>query len=432
MAQHDATFRRPRHEHLVPILLLGWMAIGCSLPAGKLASAHPTDADASTQNSGIRPIDAPTSGTSARSAEAGDAGGVAADSGVRSKPGDAIDATLRDASMPALKSNGDGCDASADCASANCKKGPTGDKHCYGTIARGRDCNGQYDCDGYSCIPRKHGETQGVCVDASACARDACRQAHALAFCQLDQTCSAAPMDFGTCYATECASDADAGCSETESVEQHLNEIGCCPPAGVSEGTCDTSPQCGCADDQKCDADHDGPRTHCGPIGSNAESETCLKDFDCQKGFTCRGHLCKRYCDGPDDDRCSKGACIPSLTDDKPDPGIFLCTRSCDPTAPSVSSDRYVGCGTGQGCDPSADGNSDCFSTTGTGMQGDSCADDKGEADGFKCAPTYACIIPDNKCEKLCKVQGGTCSVGACHSFAGKLYAGSIEIGHCE
>jgi hypothetical protein len=342
------------------------------------------------------------------------------------------------ASNAEAKANGERCDSSADCANANCKTGSSSDKRCYGSIGRGRDCNNPFDCDGYACVPRKHGETHGVCLDTSACARNACEQARALAFCQLDQKCSAAPMDFVKCYEAECtsAADSDAGCAQTQSVEAHLNELGCCPPGGVSTGSCDTSPQCGCADDQKCDSvSEGGGRTVCGPIGSAPEGGTCAKDLDCAKGFTCRGRMCKRYCDGPDDDSCPKSACVPGVKKDKVEPGIFICTRSCDPLAPMTVSDRFAGCGPGQGCEPSPDGNSDCFSTPGTGRNEDSCDDGTGtgETDGFKCAPGYACLTTSEVCASYCKVQDGKCSVGSCYSFGpSKRYAGSTEIGYCR
>ncbi|MET0388811.1 MAG: hypothetical protein ABW321_22755 [Polyangiales bacterium] len=272
-----------------------------------------------------------------------------------------------------------------------------------------------------------------MCIDTSACGQDTCHQTHALAFCQLDQTCGASPMDFVQCYQDHCAGgvDTDAGCAE-DSVAQRLNELGCCPPNGVSTGSCAVSSQCGCPDDQKCDSLRDG-RTACGPIGSTPKGGACVEDTECPKGFTCRGRMCKRYCNGFDDESCENGACVSAEPNGVVEPGIFICSQRCDPTAPTTPSDQYVACSLGQACEPGSDGNSSCYTTTGTGTQGAACPDEPNESGGFKCAPGYVCMISDDRCAQFCRVADDDCLVGGCNSFGPtKQYAGSIEIGYCR
>jgi hypothetical protein len=406
---------------------------GCALPKGQVSSDQHA-VDAGTRDASIEKVD---SGKVAR----GGADGTAAGSGGGGSPSKASDAGVARSSEipspakpePKPRANGEACASSDECASANCKRGPQGDKRCYGAVARGRACSGEFDCDGYACVPRKRGEKEGVCIDTSACAQDTCQQNHALAYCQLDQKCSASPKDFAQCYLEQCTGDADtdAGCPE-ESVEQRLNELGCCPPNGVGTGTCATSPQCGCPENQKCDSLRDG-RTACGPIGPGPAGAECEQDAQCPSGFTCRGKLCRRYCDGFDDDSCGKGACVSSGPKTQPEPGIFICVEGCDPTAPMTASDDYAACGPNQGCEAAPDGNAACYATRGTGTQGAPCPN---EPDGTyipKCAPGYACLIASDTCAQLCKVQDDHCSVGSCRSFGpSKEYAGSVEIGYCR
>lgn len=409
---------------LAALLLFG----GCALPKGEL-SGDQRAPDAGLRDAGSERADAAPRASASGAAGKGGGGSAArvADAGV------ARPAETRAPAKP--KANGDPCATSAECASENCKTGPHFGKRCYGGVALGRICKGEFDCDGHACVPRRYGETQGVCVDSSACARDSCQRSHAIAFCQLDQACSAAPMDFVRCFQYKCAAiaDTDAGCAE-DSVEQRLNELGCCPPNGAGTGSCSVSEQCGCADDQKCDSTRDG-RGHaaCGPIGSAPKGGACLEDSECPKGFTCRGKLCKRYCDGFDDQSCEKGACVSGAPNGIPEPGIFICSTSCDPTAPTFPSSQFVGCGAGQTCEPSEDGNSGCARTTGTGMQGTPCPDEPNESGAFKCAPGYACLIRSEICARYCRVQESDCDAGTtCYAMDPKNYAGGIEIGFCK
>lgn len=409
-----------RNFTAVRLLAALWLLGGCALPKGKVSNDQQA-ADGGPRDSGAQRDDAATAGKAPRASGSGGAGGRAAGSGAVSM------AVATEEAAP--KANGASCKASAECASENCKKGAKGDSRCYGAVAPGRECTGEFDCDGYACVPRRYGEIQGVCIDTSRCAPGICQRSYALTYCQLNETCSKSPTDFVDCYQDKCADDddSDAGCAEELVVLQHLNELGCCPPNGVATGSCGTSPQCGCEDGQKCDSLRDG-RTACGPIG-----EACITDAECLQGFTCRAGVCKGYCSGPDDDSCGKGACVSAEPNGQVEPGIFICVEGCDPTAPTTASDKYVACGANQGCAPASDGNAGCYTTMGSGTQGDPCPN---EPDGTyipKCAPGYTCLVGTDTCARLCKVQDDACNVGTCQSFGpSKSFAGDVEIGYCQ
>lgn len=397
----------------------------CSLPDGKVSSGVKRDAqvEAGANDAGSQLRDASSGSRVVQGGAGGTPGKAAPDGGV------ALDAG---ADEPTKKIIGDRCSSNAECRTMNCRKGADESRRCHGTVERGGFCIGVHDCAADSCVPSKHGEPTGVCIDTRACAADKCVMDQAIAVCQLEQLCSETGNDFARCVSEKCAVDADADAGCAESPEQRLNELGCCRPADV--GTCGIAPQCGCNADEKCDFVNDmSGKTACGPVEPAAADGLCAGDSQCGKGTVCLGKICKSYCAGPTDKSCPAGtACAARVIDGRPTPGVFLCKRRCDPTSPSTQDEEFNGCSSGQRCDPLEDGNSDCMANAGTGTRGAPCADDTGRGDNSYCAPGFVCVSP-GACFPYCKVEGGTCDVGTCHSFGnGKLYAGAIEIGYCD
>lgn len=360
-----------------------------------------------------------TGGSSAGTAHAGGGGDGGKDAGPFDAP----------------KANGETCTESSECASDNCKMGGDG-RRCYGLIAVDRPCSDRYDCDGYACMAATADAKNSVCVDTSQCSsQNACAQDYWAATCQLEQVCSAQSSSFNDCYRKVCTNppDASALCRSQLAIAKGLIAARCCPPAGAYHSSCDPAPQCGCDDGEKCDVTGEHGQTSCGPAGSVDELEECAASKDCKIGFVCTTTGCRRYCDGPGDQVClPNGACqrIVIGKSNMDAPGLFVCTRRCDPTSPYTANGPFAACGAGQRCEPAPDGNSDCFEGGGTGRQGASC-NDSATADNKACAPGFTCVMPRLTCEQYCKVAANDCEVGTCVPDTEKKFAYDIEIGHC-
>lgn len=417
-------------KSLIGILTLLVLA-ACTLPEGKVVTK---DAGATRPDGGARKHDAAVDAETQvqSSLETGGKRAAAPSSGgtdTRAAADGGVDGGAE------LEPNGASCSSSRDCASANCKAGPDKVRRCYGLIGVDKACSGTHDCDGYECIPPTLGAQGGVCVDTSACGEaDTCSREYWTASCQLDQACSEGPTSFTQCYKSACMRTRDSSelCANALATVKGLIEVKCCPPGGAYHNDCDTTPQCGCQDGEKCDVVGGNGATTCGPAGAADENEPCVDNTDCRAGFVCTMSGCRRYCEGPDDTTCpGRGGCKPVLIGGKTPAGAFACTRTCDPTSPSTAQGPFAACPSGQRCEPAPDGFSACVATSGEGKQGASC-NDGAAARPEVCAPGYVCITGHLYCAAYCKLGADDCEVGSCQPDpVARQYAFDVEIGYC-
>jgi hypothetical protein len=226
---------------------------------------------------------------------------------------------------------------------------------------------------------------------------------------------------FGTCWAGHCKDSCNI-----------MPPCKTATQAGFAGGVCTTAPQCGCTGTDKCDVSTSGI-TSCGAPGSVPAGAGCTTDAACGIGYSCVGRVCAKYCSGVNSQECgTNNSCLGVQTNGQAIPGAFVCTRTCDPVTPTRTSGVYAACGSGARCNPSTNGHSDCHGPVGTGVQGSSCADTSGQADGELCATGYFCDTGSNTCSRYCHVGSTSeCTVGTCGSFTTKKYAASVEIGGC-
>jgi hypothetical protein len=146
------------------------------------------------------------------------------------------------------------------------------------------------------------------------------------------------------------------------------------------------------------------------------------------KGTTCVVGACWAFCENASSTCPGVSAtCGPAYTDTAAIPGMFVCTRTCNPAQPTLEDATFDACGPGVGCYPSANGDSYCAGpTTAAGTQGATCADN------LDCAPGYFCT-DGGYCAKYCLVASPSCPPSnTCYSFSSALLAGHEEIGFCD
>ncbi|MBN2196485.1 MAG: hypothetical protein JW751_26980 [Polyangiaceae bacterium] len=176
----------------------------------------------------------------------------------------------------------------------------------------------------------------------------------------------------------------------------------CEVPTGV--GTCDPVSQCGCGE-LSCDVlDWSDGSTGCVEPGEQAPFGICDQtESECPVGTTCFEGLCRTLCESAAD--CARDGAdarcrvVPASTASF---GVGVCTRSCDPTAPSLSGEIVAACGPGATCVPSSEGEVDC-EVAGDAGDGATCAS-SGE-----CRPGFGCDPSSGQCAAYCTVAGGEC-----------------------
>lgn len=213
-----------------------------------------------------------------------------------------------------------------------------------------------------------------------------------------------------------------------------------CPSA-----PCDLYLQCGCeaAADQVCDLDPAMLATGATACRLDAlhgeESQTCSRQTTCAAGHGCIGGRCLRYCQDDDDCPGPGGLCvIQPIVNDRPIPGVTVCTTDCAPTAVvnaacpadwachvfldrSTGADRYL---------------SDCTPAPASGgAVGAACTDQTGCSAGLDCVTLSA---TDRQCRPNCACPGGDCgagtcpaATGSCHGFMMPVVIGSTTYGTC-
>ena len=155
---------------------------------------------------------------------------------------------------------GQSCGASGDCCNKNCVGGKCEVKACS---MAGAACTGDADCcAGGTC-------RAGMCADANA-------------MCRVDGSLCANPGECcsNTCFEGKCAPE------------------GTMAVCDMMFGSCDTFPQCGCADGETCHvADLNTGARGCKPNGTVAAYQSCMDTYGCVAGHVCVANECKPYCE---------------------------------------------------------------------------------------------------------------------------------------
>lgn len=218
-----------------------------------------------------------------------------------------------------------------------------------------------------------------------------------------------------------------------------------CEPT-LPESKCNLTSQCGCPSDQACyviEASAARTSIECRkPDPAPAEpGSICMSPTGCAPGYGCIGNVsgnsrmgsvCTKLCTSANDSSCGAyNDCRRIDANNATAPGLFACTRLCDPLNPSTSGAPYARCGPGVACLAAGDGHTDCSADVGTGTQGAGCESPA------SCAPGYTCVdgsgTNSKSCVRYCHVGGasGECASGTCRSLNPKLHAASQEIGGC-
>jgi hypothetical protein len=172
-----------------------------------------------------------------------------------------------------------------------------------------------------------------------------------------------------------------------------------------------TSPQCGCADGEKCTLDNDGGRL-CVEEGTAAPNAQCGANQDCVAGSICLGEssvgYCAPFCD-VDTDCGSPTICALELGDGQGGtiPDVTMCSSTCNLANAS-------GCPSGLGCvlAQEADGLERFFTmcfAAGTATSG-ACPDPGVCAPGFGCYNNGTADV----CIQNCNVNAPVCGAGTC------------------
>ena len=107
-----------------------------------------------------------------------------------------------------------------------------------------------------------------------------------------------------------------------------------------SEAECDWLKDCGCKEDQHCQARGAEAKATCVKKGKRKLGETCKSPDECEQG-TCDQKVCRAYCEG---DRCDGGMCLPHTGEgDKPIANVKVCWKSCQVQ-------KQEGCVSGTSC----------------------------------------------------------------------------------
>jgi hypothetical protein len=205
----------------------------------------------------------------------------------------------------------------------------------------------------------------------------------------------------------------------------------CTSPSG--KGPCDTLPQCGCLL-RNCDVTGADGTTECVSAGTVLPWNACSDFGQCAKGYTCVSGVCHAFCEDATSVCPGMNArCIQLAIDGNAIPGMFVCTRTCNPVDPSQDDATFDACGPGLGCYPSGTSASRCYGpTTATGSQWANCADLSGNPDDSKCAPGYVCSL-GLTCLKYCLMESASCPVDTqCYNFNPVQFAGNKAIGYCS
>jgi hypothetical protein len=144
------------------------------------------------------------------------------------------------------------------------------------------------------------------------------------------------------------------------------------------------------------------------------------------------GGVCHAFCE--DDTSVCPGMnarCVQVIVNNGGVLGFWVCTRTCDPVVPYQEDSNWDACGAGLGCYPTMTGDSDCYGPTGSGQQGDACANLAGDPDDSLCAPGFFCSS-DLVCLQYCRMASPACYPGTlCYNFNPVQFAGNVSIGYC-
>ncbi len=198
-----------------------------------------------------------------------------------------------------------------------------------------------------------------------------------------------------------------------------------------SESPCKvTSPQCGCANGQKCSLDGQGLRV-CIADGNVAVGQSCIGPI-CMAGSMCLGNQtfanCKKFCNTDSECSAPGGLCIIQVDDGNG--GSYKetwCSENCDPVSGTGCPLATGKCEIGQESTPPNRFFTTCLQA-GSGVQGQTCnliTD---------CASGYGCINYNNQdvCAKWCKTSSPSCPGATnCATFTTPMLIGSLEYGAC-
>lgn len=169
-------------------------------------------------------------------------------------------------------------------------------------------------------------------------------------------------------------------------------------------GSCDTAPQCGCADGQNCAYLVTLDIPSCVRAGSVRLNQHCDLTADCQLGLQCFGGACLKLCD-PNEQGCENGAtCAQGYYGRQPITGLYTCNSNCNLVAPQRESGTLAACGVDLTCVWSGDGSTCMRPDSDAGRHGEICAD------SHDCAPSYTCM-DSGTCARWCETAQD-CPVG--------------------
>jgi hypothetical protein len=211
----------------------------------------------------------------------------------------------------------------------------------------------------------------------------------------------------------------------------------CTPPVS---GTCDTSPQCGCAAGQTCNVTSFGTgATSCVPAGSAGAWQACSQIGDCAAGLQCVFGACRPFCEVPADcndrpgQQCQQVQAVYGQDGGPADtPGMKICTAQCALEKPDAV------CGAGVTCVLDGSSITNCYPTDGTGTGPGGCSQGHGET----CAPGYECVgVTDGQmvtsygCYHWCRLGQAKLdcptSTWTCQALTNSPIVGSTTYGIC-
>jgi len=205
-------------------------------------------------------------------------------------------------------------------------------------------------------------------------------------------------------------------------------DFGRCSCAPEGQGDCDIASDCGCDPGSTCNLEFpitDPPSFLCRPLSSPALEPyaPCDGDPSCPALHSCIGGVCAQRC--ADDGDCAGAAsCQPVVDQEQPILGFNFCTRTCNPTSPSTSTQGFQRCGAGAQCFASATLGTSC-APAGSGVLHAACQEFS------ECLPGLFCSTIGT-CEAWCRVGGDDCSGGEqCLSFETPIVTGDDEWGVC-
>jgi len=199
----------------------------------------------------------------------------------------------------------------------------------------------------------------------------------------------------------------DAGTMPTESSDMTMSSAGTAgpsdPPAdpqctpSFPGASCDTAPQCGCAEGENCAYLSVGFPT-CLRAGSARLNQPCLLATDCQPGLQCLDGACLQLCDPNVDSSCDNArACGQIYQSGRAIPGYYTCSSDCNLAAPQAQSDGLATCGPGLICVWYGEGGTACGRPhESQATHGERCEDN------FDCGAGYTCLT-GGTCGKWCR-----------------------------